>query len=411
LLGRRDVRARVVREHVTAEERVAGQDLVGALAGEHDLESRVADPLAQQILGDAVGVHGGLFAMDDCIDEMLREHLLRHAEAVEVRAHERGHLLGDRAFVERSLFEGDGERLDRIVAKIGGDPENRARVQAAADVAAHGNVGAQPQPDRLAQLVAHDLDVLGLRARGRRRLDRRILQIPVAHDLHVIAAGEQIVAGRHLVDAVEQRTVAVHDRVQVLVDALVIPARGNSGGEQRLRLRGEVELVAVARVVERLDAEAVARREQQFVALVPEHEGELAAQMAQAVRAFFFVQVKDDLAVRARAQAMTAHDELALIALVVVKLAVDDDVERLVLVRDRLVAGRQVDDAEARVSEADALVRRDPLLLAIRPAMVQCVGGARENVGRDRTGARENGDDSAHEVAPFAISRYPRNER
>ena len=94
-----------------------------------------------------------------------------------------------------------------------------------------------------------------------------------------------------------------------------------------------------------------------------------------------------------------------MITLVVVELAVDDDVECLVLVRDRLVAGRQVDDAETRVPEADALMRRDPLLLAVGPAMVKRVCGTRENVGRDRTGARENGDDSAHEVAPFAIAR------
>ena len=36
----------------------------------------------------------------------------------------------------------------------------------------------------------------------------------------------------------------------------------------------------------------------------------------------------------------------------VVEFAVDDDVERLVFVGNRLIAGGQVDDAQQRVSEA-----------------------------------------------------------
>jgi hypothetical protein len=181
--------------------------------------------------------------------------------------------------------------------------------------------------------------VLGLRSYGWRRVERRVVEIPVAQDLRVAAAGEEIVARRHLTDPGEERAVAVHDAVHLLVDALVIPLCRHARREECLRLRGEVQGVTPARVVEGLDPEAITRGEEQAVRLVPEHEGELAAQVSQAVRALLLVEMEDDLAVRARPQPMATIGERALVALVVVELAVHDDVERLVLVGDRLVAG------------------------------------------------------------------------
>ena len=201
---------------------------------------------------------------------------------------------------------------------------------------------------------------------------------------------------RHLVDAVEHGAIAVGDHVDVLEQRLVVPARRHAGREQRLDLRGEDQRVAELRIVERLDAETVARREQQLISFVPERERELAAQLAQRVRAQLLVEVDQDLAVGARAQAMAALRQLLLVALVVVELAVHDHVDRLILVRDRLVARGEVDDREPRMPHANAPVRRDPLALAVGAAVVEGEGGAAQRFARDRGGAREHGDDSAH---------------
>src|SRR5439155_26558764 len=203
--------------------------------------------------------------------------------------------------------------------------------------------------DRLAQLVAHPLDVLRLGADRWRGVECRVVQVPVTNDLRVVAARDEVMRGRNLVDPLEERAVPVQDGVQILVEALVVPARRDPRREERLRLGGEVERVAPARIVERLDAEAITRREDEAVPLVPEHEGELTAQVAEAVGALLLVEVEKYLAVGARTQAVAAHDELALVASVVVELTVHDDVELLILVGDRLVAGGEVDDAEPRV--------------------------------------------------------------
>ena len=53
---------------------------------------------------------------------------------------------------------------------------------------------------------------------------------------------------------------------------------------------------------------------------------------------------------------MAARFKFALDPLVVVELAVGNDADALVLARNRLVAGGEIDDAEPRVAESDATV-------------------------------------------------------
>ena len=114
-------------------------------------------------------------------------------------------------------------------------------------------------------------------------------------------------------------------------DRLAVPAGGHAGGEERLDLGGESRASVVEGVEERLDPEAVARREEDLVRFVPEEQRELAAQLRQARRAQVLVEVQGDLAVGARPEPVPAALELPLDPLEVVELAVDDDVEPAVL--------------------------------------------------------------------------------
>src|SRR2546430_11320420 len=89
------VRGGVVQQQVPAKGRVAGQDLVRPLAREDHLEARVTHLLAEQVLGDAVGVEVDHLAVRDRVGIVPREHPLWHVEAVEVPASWGGHLPGD----------------------------------------------------------------------------------------------------------------------------------------------------------------------------------------------------------------------------------------------------------------------------------------------------------------------------
>src|SRR4051794_21397371 len=80
----------------------------------------------------------------------------------------------------------------------------------------------------------------------------------------------------------------------------------------------------------------------------------------QALRAAVLVEVQRDLAVGAGPQAMAPVLEFASDGLVAVELPVGDDPGPLVLARDRLSAGFQIDDAEPGVGEGHATVRAKP---------------------------------------------------
>jgi hypothetical protein len=116
----------------------------------------------------------------------------------------------------------------------------------------------------------------------------------------------------------------------------------------------------------------------------------------QALGPVVFVEVQRDLAVGFRPEAMTTCLEVAAHALEVVELAVDDDVDRAVFIRDWLVAGREVDDRQSRVAECGASIIRHPVLLAIGAAMVKLRHAGEHRVAVDWRMAGEDGGNSAH---------------
>jgi hypothetical protein len=182
---------------------------------------------------------------------------------------------------------------------------------------------------------------------------------------------DEEVTGWDLKDAVEKRAHLMATKNNRVEDAFLIPASGDAGGEECLDLGGEIERLLVPGVEERLDAEAIAGGEEAVVGFVPEDKGELATELMEAMGAEFFVKMESDFAVRPGAETMAARFEFALNALVVVELAVDDDVGALIFTGDGLVSCGEIDDAEAGVAEADALVGADPLTLAVWAAVVE----------------------------------------
>jgi hypothetical protein len=161
----------------------------------------------------------------------------------------------------------------------------------------------------------------------------------------------------------------------------------------------------VGRVVQRLDAEAITGGEECVVAAVSEHEGELAPQVAQAGSALVFIEVQGDLAIGAGAEAVAPAFEVALRALKVVELAVDDDLERLILAGDRLIAGRQVDDAELGMAQPDPTILGEPRPLSVRPPVGESEGRSLQSVGPNRLPRRLHCYDTTHTVSPFLEMR------
>ena len=282
--------------------------------------------------------------------------------------------------------------------------QHGAGVDPATEIAADRHVGPEAQAYRLVEGVPEPLGVLGVGAISPVPVDQGVVEVPVADQPDLAAGGEQEVAGRHLVDAVEESAVlGDHQEVVGMEERVAVPAGGNAGREQRLDLGGQVERTAVMRVVERLDAEAIPRREERVVEAVPEGEGELAAQLAQAGRAEVLIEVQSDLAIGAGAEAVASALEVLLYALEVVELAIDDDPQALVLAGDRLLAGGQVDDAESGMAEPDPPIAGDPRPLSIRPAVGEPEGRLLQGGGRDRSPRRVHRRNPAHGEPPFLV--------
>ena len=110
--------------------------------------------------------------------------------------------------------------------------------------------------------------------------------------------------------------------------------------QQRLQLGPEDDAAAGhLGVVERLDAEAVARQHQTPRVRVPQREREHAAEAVHAAFSPLLVAVDDDLRVGAGPEAMAGRRQLRAHLGEVVDLAVEHDPHGAVFVGQRLIAG------------------------------------------------------------------------
>ena len=263
--------------------------------------------------------------------------------------------------VERVLVEADRRRHDAVgAARIGHRGDDGGRVDAAREERAERHVADETQPHRFGDERLELLQILIL-ARGIAVAGER--QIPVAAHRHAAALGHQQMRRRQLEDPRVHRLRRRHVlKRKVGVERFGAPAARHVGIlEQRFDLGAEGDARGGRAVIERLDAEPIADEEQPALRLVPQREGEHAAEAIDRAVAPLLVRVHDHLGVRVRAEPVAVRLELGADLGEVVDLAVEDDPDRAVLVRQRLIAGRKVDDAETTVAEADALADVEPV--------------------------------------------------
>src|SRR5215469_3402257 len=111
--------------------------------------------------------------------------------------------------------------------------------------------------------------------------------------------------------------------------------------------------------------------------------------------------MKGNLAVRSRAQAVSRLSELALDRFITIKLTIDHDSDLAVFAGYGLVAGCEVNDAEARVSQGDAAILLHPMAVPIRPAMVARTRGPAQRCFRVWRPPRKKPDNTAHGLFSF----------
>ena len=271
------------------------------------------------------------------------------------------------SLVEVALVEPDRERA-HLARGLRGERGQRARVDPAGEEDADGHVGDEMSPNRVAQPLAQLLGELVLAfgsdlalrhgAWSRVALDRDVRALPGLPDEHA--------PGRQLAYVAEDRQRRRHEaeREERLERVLVDLAGEVRLAHQRLQLGREGERVSGQPVVERLDAETVAREDEALSPRVPDRDREHPPETLREKRPVLLVEVREDLRVALRAEGMALVDELGTQLAVVVDLAVLHDGDRAVLVRQRLVARLQVDDRQAPRGEPGPVV--DEHAVAVR---------------------------------------------
>src|SRR5215469_1949953 len=175
--------------------------------------------------------------------------------------------------------------------------------------------------------------------------------------------------------------------------------------EQNLNFRTEKEFLCGFGVVQRLNAQPIARDEQGLTPAIPNGKGEHATQALDALFSILLIKVKDGFGVAFGAVGVAGGDELLAQRGMVVDFAIEHDPERVVFITERLMASREIDDAQAPHANPGTAFRVDAFI--VRAAMRHYgAHAAQKSSVRCRFSAKPyDSRDSTHSNAPFLASR------
>ena len=133
------------------EELVAPEQLVRALAGRDHGDPLLAHLAGEQVERDRAGAHERRLAVPDDVGERVRDVGRQRLDDVVARAERARDLLLVDALVVARVAERDRERAQLVLGLLLGERADQARVEAAGEVRADGNVGAQAQAHAVAE--------------------------------------------------------------------------------------------------------------------------------------------------------------------------------------------------------------------------------------------------------------------
>ena len=204
--------------------------------------------------------------------------------------------------------------------------------------------------------------------------------------------------GDRPIDAARLGHIAVGE---VLLDRASVDVAPNLRAQhQRLQFRGKQHTaVTQQRVIERLDAQMIARHEQRFALGVPHRKGEHAAQVSHAVLVPMQPGVQQHLGIGMRAKPVAGGLEFLAQRLKVVDLAVEGQPAAARVAGHGLLTAGEIDDRETSVAETDT--RFEVITGFVWAAVGQRIGHAAQQARGYLALAKQVDDTrySAHRVA------------
>ena len=364
---------------------IAAEKLVGTFAGLNDLHL-FGGQLADEIQGDGRRraqrlVHVVLLGGDD-----VQEFLGRHLHVLVFQPRPVGELVGVVQLVQLdaeagvlggvflSLAAGNvvahAEGLHALFVVLAHAIGGQRRIDAAGQEAADFHVSDFVRAHRFVEGAVDDVSPL-FQILGVVDLIGDLVEALVAHP---VALDNHEMAGQHLVNVLEHGLRIVHVlEAQVLGQHLLVHGLVELGVRQHaLDFRRVHEAFALLLVVERLNAEDIAGQNQTLAHIVPDSDGEHAAQAFEHPAAPFFIAVQDGFGVAIGEEGVARSLQFFAQVLEVVDFAVEGDDDIALLVLHGLVALRQVDDGQAAEAHGDVVVHKVPVLIGA--AVLDAVG-------------------------------------
>src|SRR5579862_986501 len=257
----------------------------------------------------------------------------------------------------------DRKRFDGLAANFRHERRHCARVEASAEKYAQRHIAHQVAADGAFQKFTVRFDVVMLVAIS---VVGSGGQIPVLLNGYMTVLPHlEPVAGHQLLDAAVKsrirRKIAKGEKLGQAGPVELGTIAGKS--QHNLDFGAEHQIVGRQAVVKRLDSEPVASDEKSFALRVPDSKGKHSAQVLHTILAVLLVKMNDGLCIALRTVTVAASDQLLPQSAVVVDFAVEDDHDGAVFVADRLMAGGEVDDAQAAHAQTHAALGEDAVVV------------------------------------------------
>jgi hypothetical protein len=155
------------------------------------------------------------------------------------------------------------------------------------------------------------------------------------------------------------------------LQGFTIEIERNSRGAQTLQFAPEPEAFRERRVVKRLLPETIAREQKLAAPGIPDGERKHPEETRYASLASIFVEMNRHFGIAVRAKPVTARDEVLPQLAIIVDLAIQNHRDGFIFVRDGLMTGVKVNDAQAAYTEGARTI--DVISFIVGPTVTNLV--------------------------------------
>ena len=253
----------------------------------------------------------------------------------------------ERQFIESRLFEPNRKGLHGLRGLESHGCDNGARINSAAQKRAERHVRDHADPDGFVKLLADfPAGVVHRKARGRRG-GRRGVSPVTAMPHSPVGSVFQPASGFQLANGpINRERVRNIRELKVELQGFRIEFKRNFGGAKALQFAPEVKAAGQIGVVKRLLAKTVANQQHFARFRIPDTKRKHTAQSVQAFDTFLFIQMNQDFGIAVGAEPVPLRDQALAKFFIVVNLAVEDHPYGAIFIRNRLMPGSKIDDAQ-----------------------------------------------------------------